>query len=251
MIPNPIHKVLSTLSIHAVRHLLMGGQACVFYGAAEFSKDCDVVVLVNQQNLQRLTLALQDLRAECIAVPPFQVEFLLRGHAVHFRCRHPEAAGMRLDVMATLRGCDPFEALWERRTTVEGAEGLAVDLLGLPDLVRAKKTQRDKDWPMIRRLVETHLANTIDDPTPERVAFWLTECRTPEYLVDLVRRFPKEARQWIPRRPLLGEVARNDFDQLQRLLIEEELAERARDRAHWQPLKRELEHLRQQRLKGP
>ncbi len=23
---------------HAVRHLLMGGQACVFYGAAEFRK---------------------------------------------------------------------------------------------------------------------------------------------------------------------------------------------------------------------
>ena len=45
MIPNPIPKVLSTLSIHAVRHLLMGGQACVFYGAAELSKDCDVVVL--------------------------------------------------------------------------------------------------------------------------------------------------------------------------------------------------------------
>ena len=54
LIPNPIHKVLSTLSIHAVRHLLMGGQACVFYGAAEFSKDCDVMVLVESQSLQRL-----------------------------------------------------------------------------------------------------------------------------------------------------------------------------------------------------
>ena len=44
MIPNPIHKVLSTLSSHEVRHLLMGGQACVFYGAAEFSRDCDIVI---------------------------------------------------------------------------------------------------------------------------------------------------------------------------------------------------------------
>jgi hypothetical protein len=43
LIPNPIHKVLSTLSTHEVRYLLMGGQACVFYGAAEFSRDCDVV----------------------------------------------------------------------------------------------------------------------------------------------------------------------------------------------------------------
>ena len=193
MIPNPIHKVLSTLSIHAVRHLLMGGQACVFYGAAEFSKDCDVVVLVGQENLQRLTAALMELQAECIAVPPFEAGFLLRGHAVHFRCRHPEASGMRLDVMAVLRGCDPFEDLWERRTSVEGPSGLHLELLSLPDLVQAKKTQRDKDWPMIRRLVETHLANTQDDPTPQRIQFWLQQCRTPEYLIDLVRQFPDPA----------------------------------------------------------
>ncbi len=45
MIPNPILKVLSTLSIHEVRYLLMGGQACVFYGGAEFSRDCDIAIL--------------------------------------------------------------------------------------------------------------------------------------------------------------------------------------------------------------
>jgi hypothetical protein len=44
LIPSPIHKVLSTLSSHEVRHLLMGGQACVFYGAAEFSRDIPVNV---------------------------------------------------------------------------------------------------------------------------------------------------------------------------------------------------------------
>ena len=47
MIPNPIIKVLSTLSCHEVRHLLMGGQACVFYGAAEFSQDCDIVIVAD------------------------------------------------------------------------------------------------------------------------------------------------------------------------------------------------------------
>jgi hypothetical protein len=49
LIPNPILKVLSTLSCHMVRHLLIGGQACVLYGAAEFSRDCDVVILVNEE----------------------------------------------------------------------------------------------------------------------------------------------------------------------------------------------------------
>jgi hypothetical protein len=35
--PNPILKVLSSIRANRVRALLMGGQACVFYGAAEFS----------------------------------------------------------------------------------------------------------------------------------------------------------------------------------------------------------------------
>jgi len=41
LIPNPIRKVLSTFRNCEVRALLMGGQACVFYGAAEFSRDTD------------------------------------------------------------------------------------------------------------------------------------------------------------------------------------------------------------------
>ena len=222
----------------------MGGQACVFYGGAEFSKDCDVLILVGQENLERLTEALRELQAESIAVPPFEAGFLLRGHAVQFRCRHPEASGMRLDVMAVLRGCDPFEDLWERRTTVEGPLGGRLELLSLPDLVQAKKTQRDKDWPMIRRLVEAHLAQTRDDPNPERIQFWLQQCRTPKYLVDLVRRFPEETQILAAKRPLLAAVLESSPDRLQQLLTEEELAERARDRTHWQPLKQELEELR-------
>ena len=71
MIPNPIHKVLSTLSSHGVRHLLMGGQACVFYGAAEFSRDCDIVIVADDDNLARLSSSLEELEAKCIAVPPF------------------------------------------------------------------------------------------------------------------------------------------------------------------------------------
>ena len=49
MIPNPIHKVLSTLRSRKVKHLLMGGQACVFYGAAEFSRDTDIAVLAERE----------------------------------------------------------------------------------------------------------------------------------------------------------------------------------------------------------
>ena len=119
MIPNPILKVLSTLSCHEVRHLLIGGQACVFYGAAEFSRDCDVVILADEDNFKNLNAALAELQAECIAIPEFKAEYLQRGHAVHFRCKHADVNGLRIDVMTQLRGCEPFDRLWERRTTIE------------------------------------------------------------------------------------------------------------------------------------
>lgn len=119
MIPNPILKVLSSIRAHRVRALLMGGQACVFYGAAEFSRDTDLAILADAANLARLRRALDDLQAEVIAVPPVQLKYLRSGHAIHFRCGHPETMQTRVDVMAKMRGVDPFPLLWKRRTTIE------------------------------------------------------------------------------------------------------------------------------------
>jgi hypothetical protein len=44
----------------------------------------------------RLQSALSGLEAEPIAVPPFERAYLERGHEVHFRAHHPEAAGLRV-----------------------------------------------------------------------------------------------------------------------------------------------------------
>ena len=68
MIPNPIRKVLSTFQKHRVRALLMGGQACVLYGAVQFSKDIDFLVLADAENFGRLHAALAELEAARIAV---------------------------------------------------------------------------------------------------------------------------------------------------------------------------------------
>ena len=70
MIPNPVRKVLSSMRAHRVRALLMGGQACVFYGAAEFSRDTAFAILASAANLARLRKALSERRAERIASEP-------------------------------------------------------------------------------------------------------------------------------------------------------------------------------------
>ncbi len=45
----------------------MGGQACVLYGTAQFSKDIDFVLLANDYNRQHLELALSELQVERMA----------------------------------------------------------------------------------------------------------------------------------------------------------------------------------------
>lgn len=244
MIPNPIHKVLSTLSSHAVRRLLMGGQACVFYGAAEFSRDCDIVILADGENLARLQAVLDELQAVCIAVPPFEEQYLERGHQVHFRCQHPEASNIRLVVMSKMRNCCSFDELWARRLTLQDADGTVYELLGIEDLVQAKKTQRDKDWPMIRRLVDAHYDEHQSTPTREQVHFWLRESRTPEVLIRVAASYPDILREVIPQRPLLAEAMGASRSALHRELQAEQARECVADEAYWRPLKRELEALR-------
>jgi hypothetical protein len=246
LIQNPIRKVLSLIQTNQVRALLMGGQACVLYGAAEFSRDVDLALLVEEENLQQFRGFLTEAQAEPIAVPPFELEYLHRGHAVHFRCHHPEANNLRLDVMEIMRGVDPFPLLWERRSTVLGPEGEVYELLSLPDLVKAKKTQRDKDWPMIRRLVEASYFADSADPSEERVDFWLREARTPDFLVALAPAYPEQTQSVVASRPLLSLAVQGDRPALEVALQKEEHDERERDRVYWEPLRRELERLRRQ-----
>jgi hypothetical protein len=247
LIPNPIQKVLSTLSTHRVRYLLMGGQACVLYGAAEFSRDCDVAILCEPENLARLQAAVETLQARTIAVPPFEMDYLLRGHAVHFRCHAPGVENIRLDVMARMRAVAAFGALWSRRTTLEDKSGQTIELMSLPDLLAAKKTQRDKDWPMIRRLVEANYAQHREAPTEEQIQFWLLESRTPEILIEIAARFPQAAHSAAHRRPLLAEAIAAHRKGLRKALAQEQEVERDADRKYWKPLKRELEQLRHDR----
>ncbi|MBI4025855.1 MAG: hypothetical protein HY360_12795 [Verrucomicrobia bacterium] len=250
LIRNPIHKVLSTLYSNQTTSLLMGGQACIFYGGAEFSRDIDLLVPATTDNLKRLETALADLQAECIALPPFEQDFLERGHAVHFRCHHPEAERIRVDVMAQLRDMDGFSALWERRTPVQESDGTVYHLLALPDLIHAKKTQRDKDWLMIRRLVEAHFRAKRDAPETADVQFWLREMRTPEILIQVARDFCADAVTVAAKRPLLVHARAGDETALAAALRQEQERYQEEDRRYWKPRLAEIETLRRQRLRA-
>ncbi len=243
----PIRTVLRALQTHGVRALLMGGQACVLYGAVQFSRDTNVVLAIDPRNLERLTVALRALDATVIAVPPFSVDVLARGHAVHFRCAAAE--GARLNVMARMRNVAPFDMCWDRRTTYELPETGMLDVLALPDLVSCKKTRRDKDWPMVRQLVDVHYRDPSVDASEPRVRFWLRELRSPDLLAACVAQFPALAVIAAAERPAVA-AALADYDDPDarlaaiRMALVEEVRERAEDEAYWRPLLAEQAEMR-------
>ena len=241
MIQSPIPRALSTFLKYKINALLIGGQACILYGAAEFSRDIDFAVMVSPQNLENLRSALDKLKAERIFVPDLTEEVLLKGHACHFRCRRQDVEGLRIDILGVMRGVNSFPELWKHRTEIELPNVGKVAVISLPDLVRTKKTQRDKDWPMIRRLIEADMYGASDNPTPEKIDFWLTECRTPELLISLTAKYPALALRLTTKRPLLKAVIEGNKDEIQRLLRDEEDREKELDQKYWAPLKAELE----------
>jgi len=222
----------------------MGGQACVFYGAAQFSKDIDFLILAEEENFEGLHAALGELNAVRIAIPRFDPHLLDRGHAVHYRCKAAGVESLRVDVMTKLRDLPDFYELWERRTTITESDGQEIHLLSVPDLVNAKKTQRLKDWPMISALVEGHYEQHASEPNPQRIDFWLRESRAEDRLLDLAVRFPTEAAAILPARPLLSLAITPDLPRLREALDAEVRAEQEKDRIYWAPLKREMEEFR-------
>lgn len=247
---SPIPKVLSTLRRHRVKALLIGGQACILYGAAEFSRDIDIAVAIDPGNLTRLRAALAELAAEEVFFPPLAEEALRKGHACHFRCHASGLMGVRLDVMAVMRGADSFAKLWRRRVRVELPGSGAISVAALQDLVRIKKTQRSKDWPMLTRLVEADIASAGKRIGSSRARFWLREARTAERLVELAERFPRLAREEAAQRPALAHALHGHRAGAERALRQEENRERAADRAYWLPLRRELEAWRLERARA-
>jgi hypothetical protein len=229
----------------------MGGQACVFYGAAQVSKDIDLVLLAGPENYQRLERALKSLNARRIAVPRFSPDVLARGHAVHFRCSAAGVEDLRIDLMTRLRDLPDFSILWQRRTVIADATGEEFNLLSIPDMVDAKKTQRMKDWPIIELLVAIHYRENGANPQNDWIEFWLREARTPELLKELVHRFPSQAAASSTHRPLLNLAIAGEDESLRAALDAEVRAEQAKDRSYWAPLKAELEEFRRAELRNP
>ena len=95
--------------------------------------------------------------------------------------------------------------------------------------------------------MEAHYAGRQTAADGRTTEFWLRELRTPAILVDVARHAPDACRALARERPLLAYALEGEEERLRLALREEEDREREADRVYWEPLRRELEELRQSR----
>ena len=176
MTQSPTPKALSTFLKHNVKALLIGGQACILYGAAEFSRDIDLMIMISPENLEDLTLALEELKAERDFYPYLSEDALLRGHACHFRCQRTDIKGLRIDVIGVMRGVDSFPELWERREEIELPDNIHGG--GGTDFCPAFEWISTRDQRPDLVVYFTDALGSFPDREPDCPVIWLVKGKT-------------------------------------------------------------------------
>ena len=154
--PNELIKVLDA---HGVRYVLIGGLAASLHGAEYVTGDLDITPEATQDNLERLSSALDDLRARVRIEGepdglPFSHDSRSLGSAKVWNL--VTRAG-DLDISFVPSGTRGYEDLVRGAVTIT-IHGIEVVVASLADVVRSKEAAgRDKDraaLPMLRRLLE-------------------------------------------------------------------------------------------------
>jgi hypothetical protein len=137
---------LATLQRHGVRFVVIGGVAGRLWGSPTMTNDVDICYERSSDNLERLSLALQELEARLRGSEedvPFQLdaEALAAGQNFTFvTCLGP------LDALGLPAGVRGFEELDANAVSFDVGEGLIVAVCDLDDLIRMKRaTGRVKD----------------------------------------------------------------------------------------------------------
>ncbi len=239
-----------------VRYLLIGGQAAILYGAAQFTQDMDLWIAPTRANTLAFLRAIARLDARVHRLtPPPTLRWIRQGHGFHFLL--PQAG--RIDGYLDVMGCPPrvgtYSAAARRSSIMESHFG-QVRVVGIPDLVELKKTNRPGDYEVISALAMTRL-DSPSHPTARLLSWAIPNLFRVEDLAAVVRRFdgdlPADLRRDPALRPLLRVQKRSGprwVDALQSAgsVLDGRMAGAMRlGRAYWLP---KLEQLRELRSQG-
>jgi transcriptional regulator with XRE-family HTH domain len=137
--------IVTALSAHEVRYVLIGGLAAVSQGSPVLTNDLDICYDRRRDNLERLAAALRDLNATLRGVDD-EVPFLLDAETLRAgdSFAFSTDAGP-FDVLGTPSGASGYDELAERAVAID-FDGQTVLAASIDDLIRMKEAAaREKD----------------------------------------------------------------------------------------------------------
>ena len=144
-----MRSLFRALDDEGVRYLLISGQACVLYGASQFTEDVDLWVQPASSNLESFLRAMARVRAVVYKLtPPITLKYVRKGHGFHFRI----GADLFLDMMGHPPRVGAFLAAFSRARKFKTDWG-TLRVSAPEDLVLLKRTNRPGDYEAISNLV--------------------------------------------------------------------------------------------------
>jgi len=148
---NDFAAALRDLNEAGVRYVIVGGLAVIRHGAVRATKDVDVVVAMDRENLSRLDALLQRWEATNPDGSPLRRHVLSPGGVLALRTRH-----CLVDILSEQLLPGPFDDVLGR-SDVKRIDGVEAPICSLADLVAMKRaTGRGSDVLDLERLVEAH-----------------------------------------------------------------------------------------------
>ena len=147
--------IIETLVRHGVRFIMIGGLAARLRGSPSITDDMDICYARDDENLDRLTDALRELRAKLRGAPD-GVPFILDAKTLKTGDHFTFSTRMGpLDCLGTPAGTTGFDDL-ERKATTAKIGGSDVRIASIDDLITMKLAAgRQKD------LVEVEILDAL------------------------------------------------------------------------------------------
>ncbi len=246
----PLKIVLESLEQNNVRYILLGGQAVVAYGAAQFTRDADFWVKPTKKNLACLQKALKQLKARIRFLPPLDIAYLKKGHGVHFRFNHSGQTFLIDFLGKPPRVASSFDNAYSDTNRIQW-HGLSVPLIDIKRLIATKKTEREKDYIVIKELVDSVFEEVKDSkPLRNKLTAWLLqELRTPDSLITITKEW-KNGKQYALQSgreaAILACSKTATNDDIQKALEKEKENLRKADKEYWKPFRDEIKNMRKE-----
>jgi len=240
-----MRSLFRALDGEGVRYLVISGQACILYGASQFTEDIDLWIQPASSNLASFLRAMARVKARVYKLtPPITLKYVRKGHGFHFRI----GRDLFLDVMGRPPRVGRFLGAFSRAREFKTDWG-TLRVSAPEDLVLLKQTNRPGDYEAISNLVRLRALEDTEDLAVLRWA--LLNTFDVADLVDFALRAMDKLRQWPPRPALhallpVTAAARPPDRRIRRAaqLLAVEMGEaQERGRRYWRPIVSELKEL--------